>query len=116
MISPCGFINNYMDDKKIAKEIEDLLKKLSNRDENGDVKSVSKQNLHSNTLVGIIEQYLSPFILFGYDVHGEAVAISKANTQQELDALHMSIGRYDTYQASNNYSDTVGDYVDDDES
>jgi hypothetical protein len=102
-----------MDDKQVEREIEDLLKNLVDRDDSGDVKPTAKKNLHAKTLVGILEQYLSPFILFGYDVHGEAVAVSKVNTQQELDALHMSVGRYVTYQASNNYSDTVGDYNDD---
>jgi len=92
------------------KAIENLLKKIV---EYGDYEEeIVKNPLHIQTLASTIEQYLSPFIVFGYDVNGDAVVVSNAKTQRDIDSLMISIGRYMTQQRMGDMHDDIGDMLD----
>lgn len=100
-----------MDDKNESeKTIENLLKKII---EYGDYEeSVDKKPIHVQTLCSTVEQYLSPFIIFGYDVKGNAIVTSNAKTQQDLDGLLISIGRYMAHRQMGGISGDIGDFMD----
>lgn len=99
-----------MDNKKESeKAIENLLKKIV---EYGDYEEeVVKNPLHIQTVCSAIEQYLSPFIVFGYDVNGDAVVLSNAQTQKDIDGLMISIGRYMAQQRMGQMNDDIGDFM-----
>lgn len=100
-----------MDNKKESeKVIENLLKKIV---EYGDYEEeIVKNPLHIQTVCSAIEQYLSPFIVFGYDVNGDAVVLSNAQTQKDIDGLMISIGRYMAQQRMGEMNDDIGDFMD----
>jgi hypothetical protein len=77
------------------KNIEDLLKKLSDFEYIED--KVAKDPIHVSTIATTIEQYLTPFITFGYDLNGDAVVISNVKTQRDMDSVMTAITRYLTY-------------------
>lgn len=99
-----------MDNKKESeKAIENLLKKIV---EYGDYEEeIVKNPLHIQTVCSAIEQYLSPFIVFGYDVNGDAVVLSNAQTQKDIDGLMISIGRYMAQQRMGEMNDDIGDFI-----
>jgi len=99
-----------MSDKNNAKgNIEKILKELSKKD----IKlpnNKEKNPLHVQTIGTTLEQYLDPFIIFGYDVNGDCVMLNNALTQKDLDSLYMSIQRYMMANASSgNMHDDIGD-------
>ena len=100
-----------MDNKKESeKAIENLLKKIV---EYGDYEEeIVKNPLHIQTVCSAIEQYLSPFIVFGYDVNGDAVVLSNAQSQKDIDGLMISIGRYMAQQRMGQMNDDIGDFMD----
>lgn len=98
-----------MDEKKSEKEIEEILKKIIMNDDFD--QEVSKNPLHVQTVCSAIEQYLSPFTLFGYDVNGDAVVLSNAQTQKDIDGLMISIGRYMAQQRMGEMNDDIGDFM-----
>lgn len=98
------------EEKDNEKSIEDLLKKIV---EYGDYEEeIVKNPLHIQTLASTIEQYLSPFIVFGYDVNGDAVVVSNGKTQKDVDSLMISIGRYMSQQPMGDMNDDIGDFMD----
>lgn len=92
--------NNEMNNKhpKILKtdkkQIEDLLKS-SLQDF-----LLRKSNLNQekaknvNSLVSLITEYLSAFIIIGYDVSGDPVNIIHATNQMDADALSAAINKF----------------------
>jgi hypothetical protein len=100
------------EEKDDEQSIEDLLKKIIKY---GDYEEEGVKNpLHIQTVASTIEQYLSPFIVFGYDVNGDAVVISNGKTQKDDDSLMISIGRYMTQQQIGDMRDDIGDFMDGD--
>ena len=77
------------------KNIEDLLKQLSKFDYVED--KVASDPIHVSTIATTIEQYLTPFITFGYDLNGDAVVISNVKTQRDMDSIMTAITRYLTH-------------------
>jgi hypothetical protein len=92
-------------------DIEGLLKRLSDVDmDDGD--NSAQRELQSQTLVSKIEEYLSPFVVIGYDVNGNCVAINNAQNQRDIDGLSLSIGRYMATQPMGKQSRGIGDMFD----
>lgn len=84
------------------KNIEDLLKSVMqdyvSRQRN--VKIEKTKNVES--LVSYISEYLSAFIIMGYDVNGDPVNILHAKNQMDADALTAALNRFIFNTASNN--------------
>ena len=104
-------INNYMDeentnDKINSERVERLLKKMANVPLS-DVQK--KRGRNANNLVAHVEEYLGPFMVFGYDLSGNAIALSTAKNQKDMDALTVCIGRY---MAQNTAGGAYGDVSD----
>ena len=97
------------EEKNIEKEIEYLLGQLMDKE---GYEEVSKNPLHINTLASTTEQYLSPFITFGYDINGDAVVVSNAKTQQDIDSLMVSMGRYMSQVRMGDMNGDIGDIGD----
>jgi hypothetical protein len=98
-----------MGKKEEDKAIEELLRGLMGKDPFEEVK---KNPLHVNTVASTLEQYLTPFICFGYDVNGDAVVLSNAQTQRDIDGLMISIGRYMAQARMGQMNDDIGDMLD----
>lgn len=96
-------------EKDIEKQIDDLLNQLMGRDCN---EKIIKNPLHINSLASATEQYLSPFITFGYDVNGNAVVVSNAKTQMDIDSLMISMGRYISQARMGDINNDIGDMLD----
>lgn len=91
------------------KHIEELLRKLAGLDL---PEETVKNPIHVETLVTTTEQYLTPFITFGYDVNGDAVVISNAKTQRDIDGLMVSMGRYMAQIKMGGMNGDIGDMMD----
>jgi len=99
--------DDNMDKKpKIAnvekKQIEDLLKSslqdfLLRKSTIGSEKAKNVQNL-----VSLITEYLSAFIVIGYDVSGEPVNLIHATNQMDADALSAAINKFIIHSIQNN--------------
>lgn len=98
------------EEEKIEPEIENLLNKLVGK---GFKEPITKNPLHVNSLASTTEQYLSPFIIFGYDINGNAVVISNSKTQQDIDSLMVSMGRYMSQVRTGDMNGGIGDMLDD---
>ena len=92
---------------EVEKSIEDLLKQLSNTEYD----KVAKNPFHAESLASFTEEYLSPFITFGYDVNGDAVVISNATTQKDMDSIMISLGRYLSQQRQGDVRGDIGDIM-----
>jgi hypothetical protein len=99
-----------MSEKDQEKAIEALLKSLVGKDP---LEEVKKNPLHVNTVASTLEQYLTPFICFGYDINGDAVVLSNAQSQRDIDGIMLSIGRYMAQQRMGQMNDDIGDMLDD---
>lgn len=100
------------DDGNTPSEIEELLRKLHEVDMeelNESIDPKTKKNLHAEKIVSIIEEYLDPFVIFGYDINGNAVVINNAQNQKDLDSLTFNVGRYMSTMPMGNSSDDIGD-------
>lgn len=80
--------------KADKKQVEDLLKSslqdfLLRKSAIGHEKA---KNV--NSLVSLITEYLSAFIIIGYDVSGEPVNIIHATNQMDADALSAAINKF----------------------
>lgn len=93
-------------------DIEGLLKRLSDIDFDENENSASKK-LQAETLVSKIEEFLSPFIVIGYDVKGNCVVINNAQNQRDIDGLTMSMGRYMSTQPMGKQNGGIGGMLDD---
>ena len=93
------------------KQIEEFLKQIVGSDI-GDIDKSAKNPLHVSTVASTIEQYLTPFIIFGYDVNGDAVVISNSQSQRDQDSLMISVGRYMSQQRMGEMNDDIGDMLD----
>ena len=103
-----------MSDKKdVEKNIEDLLKKITEIDY--EEEAIVKNPLHVSSVASAVEQYLTPFILFGYDVNGDSVVITNAHTQRDYDSVMLSVGRYLAQQKDIVPNDDIGDIMGDEE-
>lgn len=96
-------------EKDIEKEIDNLLAQLVDKKYD---EPITKNPLHINTLASATEQYLSPFITLGYDVNGDAVVVSNAKTQQDIDSLMVSMGRYISQVRMGDMNGDIGDMLD----
>jgi hypothetical protein len=45
-------------------------------------------------LASVLEEYLSSYIIIGYNTEGEPVSFTKANSSIEIDALNTSLHRF----------------------
>ena len=52
-------------------------------------KKSNKQAMCSN-----IDEFLSAYIVLGYDIDGEPVVVTQAKTQKDLDALSVALQKY----------------------
>jgi len=75
------------------KNIEDLLRTVMQEHlvQQSNIKIEKTKNLHN--LVNLISEYLSPFIVLGYDISGRPVNLIHAKSQMDADALSASINR-----------------------
>jgi hypothetical protein len=46
-----------------------------------------------NRVTGIVSEYLSPFILIGYDTKGQPINIVQASSQLDADALSTAVNK-----------------------
>jgi len=76
---------------KLSKEAEKLLRSII-VEEKKELKD--DKNNGYKTLESKISEYLSHFILIGYNCNSESVSIVKSNSQQELDSLAASLSRF----------------------
>lgn len=86
--------NNSSKIQKIDKKnIEDLLRSVmqDHLAQQSSVKIEKTKNLHN--LVNLVSEYLSPFIVLGYDIAGQPVNIIHAKNQMDADALSAAINR-----------------------
>jgi len=72
--------------------IEKLLKKIAELPPVEDHKA--SKNLHAETIASTLEQYMSPFIVIGYDINGDSIVIDSSKTQKDNDAIISAIGKY----------------------
>jgi len=67
--------------------------------QHGQLKNEKSKNLQN--LTGLISEYLSAFIVLGYDINGMPVNIIHAKNQMDADALSAAINRFIFNVASN---------------
>lgn len=60
--------------------------------QHGQLKNEKSKNLQN--LTGLISEYLSAFIVLGYDINGMPVNIIHAKNQMDADALSAAINRF----------------------
>ena len=68
-----------------------------------------KNPLHAQTIVSCVEQYMSPFVIFGYDINGDALVLDNMSSQQDVDAIMLSIGRYMSSRHNSDPNEDIGD-------
>lgn len=54
----------------------------------------SEKTKNLNNLVTLISEYLSAFIIIGYDISGESVNLVHATNQMDADALSAAINKF----------------------
>jgi hypothetical protein len=67
--------------------------------QHGQLKNEKSKNLQN--LTGLISEYLSAFIVLGYDINGAPVNLIHAKNQMDADALSAAINRFIFNVASN---------------
>ena len=69
------------------KSLKSILEQFSNAE---------KSNSHTDPkmLAAVLEEYLSCYILIGYDTKGDPIAFTSTNKQIEVDALNTSLHRF----------------------
>jgi len=70
--------------------------------QHGQLKNEKSKNLQN--LTGLISEYLSAFIVLGYDINGAPVNLIHAKNQMDADALSAAINRFIFNVASNSGS------------
>jgi hypothetical protein len=55
-------------------------------------------------LIGILEQYLDPFIVFGYDLDGRNIILTNRKNQRDCDALSLSVDRFSAMEMDDDVS------------
>lgn len=96
----------------IDKHIQELLSKMLNVDYVDNNKKANS-SLHVKSLVTSTQEYLTPFITFGYDIKGDAIVVTDAKTRKDFDCLMASISRYLTQQRLGDIDSEIGDMMDD---
>lgn len=89
------------EDKKLQKlvkvdrkEIEDLLKSAMQDYLAFQTSAKVERSKSVASLISIISEYLSPFIVIGYNVNGEPINAIHATNQKDADALSAAINRF----------------------
>jgi hypothetical protein len=75
-------------------QIEDLLKSVVQdyMKHHAHIKTEKMKNIQN--LVGLVSEYLSAFIILGYDVNGAPVNFIHAKNQMDADALSAAINKF----------------------
>ena len=50
--------------------------------------------MNMNALAALVSEYLSPFIILGYDIKGNPANIIHAKNQMDADALSAAVNRF----------------------
>lgn len=89
------------DDKKLQKlvkmdkkEIEELLKSAMQDYLSHQSHAKIERSKSMASLISIISEYLSAFIIIGYNVNGEPINAIHASNQKDADALSAAINRF----------------------
>jgi hypothetical protein len=82
-------------------QVEELLRSVMQdyMMQHGQLKSEKSKNLQN--LTSLISEYLSAFIVLGYDINGTPVNLIHAKNQMDADALSAAINRFIFHVASN---------------
>lgn len=80
--------------KNEKKNIEDMLKNVMKEHLSYQSQAKIENTKNMQNLQGIISEYLSPFILIGYDITGKPVNLIHAKSQMDADALSASLNRF----------------------
>jgi hypothetical protein len=86
--------NNSSKIQKIDKKnIEELLRSVMQQHltQQSSIKIEKTKNIHN--LVNLVSEYLSPFIILGYDIDGQPVNLIHSKSQMDADALSAAINR-----------------------
>ena len=75
-------------------QVDDLIRSVIQdyMAQHGQLKNEKSKNLQN--LTGLISEYLSAFIVLGYDINGMLVNIIHAKNQMDADALSAAINRF----------------------
>lgn len=93
--------------------INDLLKNIAHLSECINDSDEPSNNFDPQVLVNLIEQYLSPFIIIGYNIEGNCTYLTNVSTQRDHDAVSLALGRFMTTGGMNNGEFFGGDDDDD---
>lgn len=74
-------------------QIEDLLESAMREYVVNQAKFIKNREELVNRVTGIISEYLSPFMLIGYDTKGQPVNIIQATSQLDADALSTAVNK-----------------------
>lgn len=77
-------------------EIKDLIKEVLLREVEDKKNKVSKKRLAS-ALAGTLDEFLSSYILLGYDLDGKDIAIKSAKNAMQNEALKSFLIKYVAY-------------------
>ena len=82
-------------------QVEELLRSVMQdyMMQHGQLKSEKSKNLQN--LTSLISEYLSAFVVLGYDINGAPVNLIHAKNQMDADALSAAINRFIFHVASN---------------
>lgn len=80
--------------KTDKKNIEELLRSVMQEHLNHQTNAKIENTKNMHKLINLISEYLSPFLILGYDVTGKPVNIIHAKSQMDADALGASINRF----------------------
>lgn len=80
--------------KMDKKNIEELLRSVMQEHLNYQTSAKIENTKNMHKLINLISEYLSPFLILGYDVTGKPVNIIHAKSQMDADALGASINRF----------------------
>lgn len=90
-----------------------LLKELSQEDVDLDfMEETPKKEINVKVLKNIIEQYLSPFVIIGYDIKGNCVNMGNVQTQKDFDAISLAISRFKINNGIDNDDDDISGFED----
>jgi len=81
--------------KKIQKgQVEDLIRSVMNDYMMHHALSKSEKTKNIQNLANLISEYLSAFVVIGYDMNGAPVSFIHAKNQMDADALSAAINRF----------------------